>query len=105
MDLFKEIINNLNGILEMKDNYEQRKIKKTEEKDFILDTCFVTDRDWLYETAVSHINFNDAEWIVLGYADTKDDALAIHDEWYEKLKDGHIDKLKDVYSGRVYTQK
>lgn len=84
--------------------YDARKVKRDELKDFILDTAFVTDRSWLYETAVAHKKFNSGKWIILGGASTKEEALEIHNKWLEKLKSG-VDTLEDCYNGKIYKKR
>ena len=94
-------MDNLFGILTMSNNYDLRVVKNTERNTFILDTVLVTDRALPYETAVSHEDFNDAEWIVLEWSKTKEDAERTHDKWLAKL-DAGVDSLFDIYTGERF---
>lgn len=87
--------------LDMIGNYDERKVKRDDAEMFSLDTATVTDREQMYETAVSHKQFNDSSWIILGWADTEDEAVKFHDEWLEKLNNG-VDTLTDVFTGETY---
>ena len=85
------------GYLDMLFTYDARKVKCDEMEDFTLDTALVTDREWLYETAVKHDNFNDCNWIILEGSDTKADALEVHNKWLKFLSEGNFDKLTDCF--------
>ena len=96
-------MDDLFGILTMADNYDLRVVKNTVRDTFTLDTVLVTDRALPYETAVSHDDFNDAEWIVLEWSKTKEDAERTHDKWLAKL-DAGVDSLLDIYTGERFEQ-
>ena len=81
--------------------YPQRMVKNDKFENFILDTARVTDRPWIYETAVSHKEFNNGDWIILQGTDTKDEAIKVHDEWLEKIKNG-VDELRDIFEDKVF---
>lgn len=81
--------------------YDERKLYNDKTNAFTLDTCAVDDRDWLYETAVKHINFNGNRWIVLEGADTAQEAEAVHRKWLEYLK-GDVESLTDCFFEITY---
>lgn len=88
--------------LNMIGNYEERKVAYTKTDNFTIDTAKVTDRQQPYETAIAHDDFNDGEWIILGWADTKEDAQKMHDSFVEYYKTHDVDEIKDACSGRVF---
>jgi len=100
MDNFMD---NLFGILTMSDNYKSRVVKNTKRNTFTLDTVRVADRELPYETAVAHKDFNDGDWIVLEWSETKEDAERTHDKWLAKL-DAGVDSLLDVYTCERFEQ-
>lgn len=67
-------MDNLFGILTMSGTHAQRVVKNTKRNTFTLDTARVTDRALPYETAVAHKDFNDGDWIVLEWSETKEEA-------------------------------
>ena len=89
------------GMLGMIGNYEQRVVKNDKTTDFILDTAEVYDRSWIYETAVSHKDFNNGKWIILDGTNTREDALKAHEKWLKALEAG-VDSLEDYYDETVY---
>ena len=78
-------------------NYQQRCVCNTKRDDFTLDTAMVTDRDWRYETAVSHNNFRSGDWIILEGCYNKDEAQLMHDKWLKRLEKNNYDVLTDCY--------
>ena len=96
-------MDNLFGFFTMANNYDLRVVKNTERNTFTLDTAMVTDRALPYETAVAHKNFNDGDWIVLEWSETKEDAERTHDKWLAKL-DAGVDSLLDVYTCERFEQ-
>ena len=91
-------------MLEMIGTHDQRVVKNTKHDDFILDTCYVTDRDWNYETAVQHKAFNNGDWIILEGTYTKEEAIKQHDVWLTRLLDNSFETLTDAYSGEVFNR-
>ena len=90
------------GFLDMAGNYNERVVKNDKTDDFTLDTALVTDRSWRYETAVEHKDFNNGDWIVLEGADTKEDAIKVHEKWLSKLANNDVNELIDCYLGETY---
>lgn len=78
-------------------NYAQRKVDNTETDVFEVDTALVTDRDWLYETAVKHKDFNGGDWIVVEGCDDKEEAQAMHDKWVKFMEKDDYDILTDIW--------
>lgn len=87
--------------------YEERKVDNFRNDLFCVDTVSVTDRELPYETAISHKEFNNGNWIILGWRETKDEAQKYHDEIVEKfLNDkGDVKSITDVYDGIEYYRK
>lgn len=83
-------------------NYEQRKVANDETDLFVIDTALVTDREKKYETAICHKHFNDREWIILEWADTKEEALEIHRKWLEHFSNNDVNEITDCYEGITY---
>ena len=96
------IFNNIYGIATMSDNYDKRCVANDKRANFTLDTALVTDRDWLYETAVHHRCFNDDCWIILDGCDTIEEAREIHQKWLDFLETDSYDNLKDYFNGQSY---
>ena len=78
-------------------NYAQRKVDNTETDVFEVDTTLVTDRDWLYETAVKHKDFNGGDWIVVEGCYDKEEAQAMHDKWVKFMEKDDYDVLTDIW--------
>ena len=98
MDFFA----NLYGIATMMDNYEERKVANDEREEFVLDTAKVTDRRWLYETAVMHKKFNNNDWIILDGANDLEDAKSMHEKWLKFFEEKTPDFLTDYWSGEIF---
>ena len=88
---------NIFGIVTMCDNYEERKVENTQNDKFILDTARVTDRNWIYETAVKHKDFNYNDWIVLESYDDVESAKEGHSKWLRFLDSDNYETLHDIY--------
>ncbi len=97
-----ELLRNLYGISSMSGNYEERKVENTERANFTLDTARVTDRSWIYETAVCHKNFRNNDWIILEGSNTKEEAIEIHNKWLEFLEKDDYNTLTDCYEEYDY---
>ena len=97
MDLYEMF-----GWLDMVGNHEQRKVANDKTEDFVLDTCLVTDRDWTYETAIAHKDFNGGYWIVLDGFDSKEDAAEMHKEWFRIFTTNCPEKITDFYTLETY---
>lgn len=74
-----------NSLDEMIDNYEERKILNFKKDKLIIDTCRVTDSLDPFETAVSHPDYKNGEWIVVETYTTKELAKKGHFKWVEKM--------------------
>lgn len=98
MSLFDELF----GWQGMIGNYDERKVARDEVNDYTIDTVLVTDRSWLYETAIMHEDFNDGDWIIVEGYDTKEDAIKGHKKWLEKCKIENIVQLTDCYTEQVF---
>lgn len=84
-------------MFEMSGNYEQRKVDNTKTDVFEVDTVLVTDRDWIYETAVKHKDFNGGDWIVVEGCNDKEEAQAMHDKWVKFMAKDDYDVLTDIW--------
>lgn len=94
-------------VLSMIGNYSERKVDRFETDLFTIDTAFVTDRGLPYETAIAHKDFNDGEWIILGWRITKEEAQKFHDEMvaFYTCHGETVQKIEDVYDNVVYERK
>lgn len=90
------------GFLDMAGNHNERVVRNDKTDDFTLDTALVTDRNWRYETAVEHKDFNDGDWIILDGCNSKELAVEMHDKWLTKLLNEDITELTDYYTGEVF---
>lgn len=90
------------GYMDMIGNYEERVVKNDKCADFTLDTARVTDRNWIYETAVAHSGFNNGDWIILDGCMSKEQAVEMHDKWLNKLQNEDITELTDYYTDEVF---
>ena len=80
-------------------------IVRTEMKNFILDTSAVTGRPWAYETAISHVDYNNGDWIALASAETKEEAAESHEDYLINHLSDRDRSFEDIYSGKVYERK
>lgn len=90
------IDNSIFGILTMTGNYEERLVDNTKRGDFEVDTVYVTDRAWDYETAVRHKKFNDNNWIVVEGVNDIEKAYDIHKKWVT-IMENNPNKIHDCY--------
>lgn len=95
------IDNPLFGILTMSGNYEERKVANTKESDWTVDTAEVTDRSWLYETAVRHPKFRHGYWIIVEGTSSKAEAQRVHDKWVEVMRN-NPKVLRDCYEDEYF---
>lgn len=95
------------GWLDMLGTYEERKVDNFRNDLFCVDTVSVTDRDLPYETAISHKDFNNGDWIILGWRGTKEEAQEYHDEIVERFlnDNGEIETVTDAYDNIKYYRK
>ena len=96
------MFNELFGYMDMIGNYEERVVKNDKCADFTLDTARVTDRNWIYETAVAHSRFNNGDWIILDGCGSKEEAVEMHNKWLNKLQNEDITELTDYYTDEVF---
>ena len=89
-------------LVDMIFNYEERKVQRDECENFTLDTCEVYDRTWIYETAVSHKNYNNGKWIILEGTNTKEAALEAHKKWLKGFIEGVDYRLVDCYTKEIF---
>lgn len=81
----------------MQDNYEDRKVDNfLIEGVLCVDTCYVSDGDHPYETAISHKLYNDGHWVIVEAYDSRSNAQHGHDCWVETMtSEGLPDYLID----------
>ena len=77
-------------------------VARTKMKNFILDTSAVEGRPWAYETAISHADYHDGEWIALASAETAEEAAASHEDYLINHLSDRNRSFKDIYSGKVF---
>ena len=79
----------LDKMLGARYTYHIRKVGRFEEGDLTIDTCKVTDdKNFPYETAVSHPYYNNGEWVVAEQYKTKEEAQEGHNKWIKIFKAG-----------------
>jgi hypothetical protein len=64
----------------------------------VIDTCGgMTDSDHFYETGISHISYNNGDWIIVEGYDTEEDARNGHNKWVKIMTDESLPAiLNDV---------
>lgn len=87
--MFDDIFN----MFMMAGNEEERRVKRYESDDVVVSTVLVTDSEFQYETAISHVSYNNGNWVVVENYETEEEAATGHDVWEKKAKD---DALPDV---------
>lgn len=85
-------------------SHKDRVVNNTKRAKFTLDTCRVSDRDWIYETAVCHEDFNNGAWIVLEGCSNKEEAWEIHQKWLDLLDKDDFDTLTDCYDDVIFNR-
>lgn len=73
------------NFIDMMGNYDSRKIDRYEEDGLKISTAEVTDGNQPYETAVSHILYNDGEWVIVEDYETREEAQEGHDKWVKTM--------------------
>ena len=86
----------------MAGNYENRAIDRFENDNFVIDTCYVTDREPPYETAIKHKDFYNNNWIVLGWSETREKAQKYHNEMVDYYLSNDVDIIIDAFTGISY---
>ena len=61
-------------------------------------------RPWAYETAISHVDYNNGDWIALASAETKEEAAASHEDYLINHLSDRDRTFEDIYSGKEYTR-
>lgn len=90
------------GFLSMMGNYESRKVDRYEGENLVIDTCLVTDDpDYPYETAVSHPEYNNGEWVIVEQYLSKEDAKTGHNKWVEIMTNSLPDELINIGAGNI----
>ncbi len=83
--------------------WEQRNVANYKNDIFVIDTSYVTDRPLHYETAICHKDFNDGEWIVLGWSETVEKAKEYHDKCVKQFTSNPYPvTIEDVYTHEEY---
>ena len=77
-------------------------VKRTEMKNFILDTSKVEGKPWAYETAISNVDYNDGEWIAVASAETVEDAIESHEDYLINHLSDRKRSFEDIYSGKTF---
>ena len=92
------------GIMDLADNYEQRKIDRYEAEDgkICVDTCAISDSDKPYETGVKHPRYNDGQWVIVELYDTPEAAQSGHEKWVKVMTADELPEvLSDVSSSAI----
>ena len=83
---------------------EHRRIKRTANDLFVVDTAYVGDSKKPYETAVSSMLYKDGEYIIVETYDTEEDSLEGHDKWVDVMSqptDKLPEELADVGTSEI----
>jgi hypothetical protein len=88
--------------LSMIGTYGQRNVDNFKNEVFTVDTSAVCDRDYIYEVAVAHKEFNDGDWIILEGVYTKEEAQKAHDKWVEYFLKNDYTEIYDIYENETY---
>jgi hypothetical protein len=89
------------SFFDMMNNYDDRKVGRYDDGDLSISTARVTDSDWDYETAVSHPNYNDRDWVIVECYETREGAKVGHDKWVETMCEQLPESLVDVSQAGV----
>lgn len=88
--------------LSMAGNYDSRKVDRYEEGDLLVSTANVIDSDHPYETAISHPNYNDDDFVIVEEYDEIGDAREGHNKWVKLMTAEKLpETLKDVSTAEV----
>ena len=79
-------------------------VARTKMKNFILDTSAVEGRPWAYETAISHVDYNNGDWIAVASAETTEEAAATHEDYLINHLSDRNRSFEDIYSGKVFSR-
>ena len=88
----------IGNVEKMMDNYQDRKVAdKYEDGDKQVSTCSVTDGELEFETAITHPDYNDGEFVIVEAYATKDEAIIGHRKWIGIIESDYLpDTLTDV---------
>lgn len=91
------------GFLSDFGNYEQRKVANHKaENGSEVDTARVSDGRQPFETAVSHPDYNNDEWVIVEAYDTKELAQLGHDRWVKTMTTEPLpEELRDCANSGV----
>lgn len=84
-------------MMDMMGNHEDRKVGTYNEDGIFVDTCFVTDADQPYETAVVHPNYNGGSMVIVEMYRSLNAAERGHAKWVAVMTGKDLPAhLKDV---------
>ena len=90
--------------LNMIGNYKERKVECYEKDGLLVDTCYVTDSDKPYETAVVHPAYNKGKIVIVELYNTKENAKKGHKKWVKKMTSKKLPRfLKDASTATIAT--
>lgn len=82
------------------ESYEKRKVGRDEINGFTIST--VNTPNCGYETAISHEEFDNGNWIVVQYHSDKAEAAENHVKWCEKFTNKNVYELTSVQDYETY---
>ena len=98
-----KLITKMLDVINMIGNHEERNVDRFENELFIVDTSMCNDMEFPYETAISHRDFNDGSWIILGWSKTKEEAQTFHNEVVHYFSTKHyIKSVTDIFQNKTY---
>lgn len=73
--------------MEMEDTLSARNIARFESESggLVVDTCAINDSEQPYETAVSHMDYNEGGWIAVEMYEDEESALLGHEVWVARM--------------------
>ncbi|MDY6893925.1 MAG: hypothetical protein SVO01_00680 [Thermotogota bacterium] len=69
-----------------------KRIDLYKNNELFVSTIQVFDGSQPYETAISHMDYNDGKWIIVQAYDTLKEAKKGHDQWIEKMTSSKLPK-------------
>ena len=88
------------GFLQDMENYEERKVNKTDYDWGMISTAKVSDGRKPYETAVKHRDYNDEKMVIVDCYDTIEEAEKGHDKWIVTME-SPPEELKDIANSEI----
>ena len=90
------------NFLEMAGTYDSRKVARFEDGEITVSTASVTDGSSPFETAISHPEYNDNNWVIVDKYNTVEEARQGHDKWVTVITTKPLpEKLVDCANANI----